>query len=274
MELKHLYTLAPGKQIWRILLSDSNKIYIEGRDKDKKEVDFSSYELETGEAVFENFQFEEKFWIGIEQIYKDILFMHKYPRPDLPVHNEIIAFDSASQKVLWSNSEGSYQFIYDDKVYLKTTFSDTDEVLVLDYLTGERLPDSISTLEMNEIYNKMESEKNYDDYNYPDKLYDNDPNAENIKATVLANAGDNDVQGEFQYLTEGSLLVSAIHTKKEDGKMTNTVFANNLNTGEILLQEIADDNLELFAIDSFFMFKNYLFLLKEKKQVDVYKLGE
>ena len=76
--LKEHLTYKTGKQIWRILISGSEKVLIEKRDMESKEVYFDCLDLVSGEYVFTDLQFEEKFWLGIEKIYKDVIFFHKY----------------------------------------------------------------------------------------------------------------------------------------------------------------------------------------------------
>lgn len=274
MRIEKLYSITNGKQLWRILISDTEKLFIETRDKEKKEVFFSGFILESGEPIFENYQFEEKFWIGIEKIYKDILYLHKYPKPDLPGHKGIIAFDSASQKTLWTNSAGIFQFVYNDKVYVRKESYDEVENIVLDYLTGEPLSQTVSIEELNRLYNIANDESDAFRYEFPEILYGDEKKDSELLSLIEKNLNGKEYVGNIEYCLKDNLLCASVHIKKSDGTMKNLVFANNLETNEVLLEQTANDNLELFAADTFFMYDNYFFLLKEKKILEVYQLSE
>ena len=76
-KISKTYSFTNKKQIWRLLLTKSDKLIIETRDTENKEVFFTCLDAFTGEPVFKNLQMDEKFWIGIETTYKDIIFFHK-----------------------------------------------------------------------------------------------------------------------------------------------------------------------------------------------------
>ena len=99
MEIKKLYSYKSEKQIWRILISGSDKLILETRDLNTKEVFFNCLFIENGKSIFSNLQLDEKCWIGIEDIYKGIIFFHYFPKPDMPHHKGIIAFDITAQKI-------------------------------------------------------------------------------------------------------------------------------------------------------------------------------
>ena len=78
MNLTKLYSYKSSGQIWRILISDNEKLVMETRDRSSKEVSIQCFNLFSGEKVFTDFQLEEKHWIGIETIYKDVILFHKF----------------------------------------------------------------------------------------------------------------------------------------------------------------------------------------------------
>ena len=86
MKLKRKYTFTNNRQIWRIVPAGEGKLVIEERDPMTKEVFFSCIEMNTGKILLDSLQFDEKFWIGIEDIYKDVILFHKYHQPDMPWH--------------------------------------------------------------------------------------------------------------------------------------------------------------------------------------------
>ncbi len=118
VKIKKKYSFTNNRQIWRLIPTDTNKIIIEDRDNNSREVFFNCLDIITGEIIFRNFQLEDKFWIGIETIYNDIIFFHKFLKPGLPIHTGIIAFHIHSKKILWETEDYNFHFIKDDKIYV------------------------------------------------------------------------------------------------------------------------------------------------------------
>jgi hypothetical protein len=137
MNIKKLYSYSNKKQIWRLLPTDTNKLIIEERDLDKKQVFFNCLQSDTGIKIFKNFQLDEKFWIGIETIYKDVIFFHKFTKPDMPAHKGIIVFDINNQKILWQNDELNFLFVSDDKLFCFQQNFENQNYSSLDFKTGK-----------------------------------------------------------------------------------------------------------------------------------------
>ena len=101
MKAKKYYKVDYPNQIWRLLISDKDKLIIETRNPETKEAFFNCFDINNKKVLFDNFQLEEKYYVGIETVHNEIIYFHKFPKPDLPNHKEIIAFDINSQKILW-----------------------------------------------------------------------------------------------------------------------------------------------------------------------------
>jgi len=65
MKLKKKYKFDNGRQIWRIIPTNSGKLIIEEREPEKKQAYFHCLERESGKKLLSNFQLEDKFWVGI-----------------------------------------------------------------------------------------------------------------------------------------------------------------------------------------------------------------
>jgi hypothetical protein len=113
MKIKKEYTFTNKQQIWRLLPTTTNKLLIEERDPEFKEVFFSCIDIKTGRKFFNKQMIEEKFWIGVEKVYKDLIFFHKFKKPDMPGKKGIIAFDILKKEILWKNEDLIFLFAYD-----------------------------------------------------------------------------------------------------------------------------------------------------------------
>jgi hypothetical protein len=272
MEIRKLYSYKSNKQIWRILISDSDKLILETRDLNTKEVFFNCYYIENGENIFCDFQLNEKCWVGIEEIYRDIIFFHYFPKPDMPHHKGIIAFDIASQNILWTSNEFSFLFTSDEKVYgFKQGFEER-YFSSFDYLTGELIEEHGSDhKKINSIKKSADDEKDWNSYLYP-KVFSNDEIDPRIAEAIRRQTNNTTVEGEVEYNFKNDLLFFNFHTKVFENSFVNKFLAVDLNSNNVILSEVLNTNASALFTDSFFIYKKYLFLLREKNEVVIYKL--
>jgi hypothetical protein len=269
MNLNKHFTVKSNWQIWRILISESDYLVLESRDKDTKEVFFHSYHLETGKPLFENFQLDEKYYVGIETIYKDILYFHKYPKPDLPNHKGIAAFDIVTSEMLWDNEEYSFLFAHNEKLYCFKQGFDERYFYTVDYKTGEMLEDIGSDYrKINALRMEADRQNNFDDYIFP-KL---DFEESEFKPLILDNLKNLEVHGNIEYATFDNLLMFNYHLKEGGEFYTNYFRIIDLQNHNTLFEEALNKKAGSLFTDSFFIYKNYLILLKEKDGLNIYKL--
>lgn len=270
--MKKHFSYKSKYQIWRILISDNDKLIMELRDVIRKEVYYSCYSLSAGKKIFESLQLDEKYWIGIEALYKDTIFFHKFAKPDMPGHKEIIAFDITEQIVRWKNKELSYLFAYDDKVYCFKQNFESREFVLLNYLNGEiveSIGDNFEKINKLRVESSLRTDNN--DYLFPEKYYQTNANQQ-INSAIGNKITNIDIVGDVEYTSSGNLLFFNYFSKNPVGVLINNFYAFNLEKEKILLSEILGTNLNAFVPDSFFVYKNYLFLLKEKNGLLIYKL--
>ena len=272
MNITKLYSYKSPGQIWRIIISDSDKLILETRDTNTKEVFYNCFKLESGEKYFSDLQLEEKFWLGIEAVYKDIIFFHKFPKPDLPQHKQIIAYDIASEKILWINSDLSFLFVHNNLVYGFQQGFEERYFCSLDYLNGEIIKDFGNDFRsINLLRTQAEEEKNWSNFIYP-KIFTKDETDPRIGETIKSQTKNVAIEGEVEYNLYQDFLLFNFHSKILEGSFTNNFSIVDLKSGKPILSEILNANTAVLFTDSFFVYKNYLFLLVEKNEVKVYKI--
>ncbi|MCL6099741.1 MAG: DUF4905 domain-containing protein [Bacteroidetes bacterium] len=271
MKMEKHFSYKSPHQIWRILISDSEKLILETRDVNSKEVFFHCFDLWEGTKIFSDFQLEDKYWVGIETVHKDIIYFHKFPKPDLPIHTGIIAFDPASQKILWTNAGLSFLFAYQDKIYgFKQGFEER-YFYELDYLDGSLTKEYENDhAAINKLKNQANNTKDWGSYLYPEILKNNSD--EKINRLITQQTGKNETAGEVEYNVYNSYLLFSYHSKVFENSLVNKFFAVDLNSEKIVFSEILNANVTAMLTDSFFLYKNLLFLLREKNEVIVYKI--
>jgi Domain of unknown function (DUF4905) len=265
MEIKKLYSYSNKKQIWRLLPTQTGKLIIEERDFGSKEVFFTCLDTKTGKKIFDNFQIEEKFWVGIEEIYKDIIFFHKFRKPDMPGHLGIIAFDINTKNILWKNDEYIFLFIHNDGVYCYKEKFEGRNFHKLDYLTGKLLADLGDNVnELNSLREKKLSENNLE-YHFTNQFNPDSENVEIVRDHLSNIRSENLVSGKIDYINYSGILFYNFHEiLQSGGEMKNIFRAVDIESGKVIFEEELNSRIKVFVPDSFFIINDLLFLLKEK----------
>ena len=275
MKIKKNYLYDNRKQIWRLIPTDTKKLVIEERDIEKKQVYFSCIHSETGKKIFKNFQLDEKFWIGIETIYKDVIYFHKFVKPDMPQHIGIIAFDLNKQKVLWQNDDSNFLFVYDDKLYCYKQNFESRNYIILNYATGQVAEDIGGSVEkINELRKKAANPDDYSSYHFPQTFYPQSQIDERFNHTFSNLRNEYVISGNIEYIGLNNLLLFNFHEAAEAGFLRNIFKAVDLSTGKYILEEVLMSKTTAYVPDSFFVKDDLLFLLIEKTRLGVYRISD
>jgi len=273
LELKEINRLEFNAQIWRILISEKENLIIETRDKDKKEVYYSAFSLNKKEFLWNNFQPEEKFWIGIEKIYREVIYFHKFAKPDMPAHRGIIAFDIQRKEILWEREDVIFKLIAEDKLYALEDDFYGDNILTLDLGTGKELEHyKTYELDLEALKFKAEASEDFSRYRFPEIFYNNgaDPKIE-LAIQTIKDKKDVDIVGNFEYTLINNLFLTSYHLNYGK-KMDNEFCAFDVEEKKFLLEKKLNKQIELFAADTFFVYERYLFLLKDQREIQIYTI--
>ncbi|MFC2132969.1 DUF4905 domain-containing protein [Bacteroidota bacterium] len=272
MKVKKKYSFKDGSQIWRILLSTTDKIIIETRNPDKKEAFYNCLDLYSGKKIFTGFQPGEKYWVGIETVHDDLIFFHRFTKPDMPGHKDIIVFSIESQKILWENKDYSFLFVLDNKVYSFVQQFESQKYFTHDLKTGELIEElKITDEEIINLNDKYESQKDYSDYLFPEKFIPNiaDDKISPIISKMTEGFG---IIGDVEYTVYEKTLLMNYYSKLIGDSLLNRFVAVDIETDKELFNEILNADANAFVPDSFFVYKNLIILLKEKSKVIVCEL--
>lgn len=268
--MKQHFKYSSPKQLWRILISESDKLILETRDMESKEVFFNCIDLKNVQKIFSDLQHEEKSWIGIEDIYKDIIYFHKYVKPDMPGHKGIIAFDIETQKILWTNKELIYFFADADKVFCFTQGFDERAFYSLNYITGELLEDLGSNYQsINTLKDSSKNPRDWSVYIYPQIF---NTAEEKIYKIVKPHIRNMEITGNIEYIVYEDLLLFNYHNRTSENKFDNNFIVININSGKVVWRDVLNAAVSALYTDSFFIYKNFLFLLKGKNEVTIFNL--
>ncbi|NWF49336.1 MAG: DUF4905 domain-containing protein [Ignavibacteriaceae bacterium] len=271
--IKKLYNYSNQKQIWRIIPDLKNRVLIEERDLQQKQVYFQCIDLITGKFLIKDLQFEEKFWIGVEEICEYIVLFHKYSKPDMPGHKSIIAYDLISQKILWENDHYSFFQVLNDLVYCFSQSFEKRKYFAVDLFTGKlkyELEDE--STEIIELKNKTSAEENISRYSFP-SVFDVKLNPDPLIEEYFSEFRESNlISGRIEFVHKDDLLFFSFH-EIEDGEFLNNKFrVVDFSTKKIIFEQTLISHTQLLVTDSFFLIDNLLFLLEGKTQFSVWKI--
>ncbi|OGU75265.1 MAG: hypothetical protein A2V93_00980 [Ignavibacteria bacterium RBG_16_34_14] len=269
MKIKKEYTFSNNKQIWRLLPSETGKLVIEERDPEAKEVFFSCIEINSGNKIFNKLFIEEKFWIGIEKIYKNTIFFHRFRKPDMPGHIGIIAFDILSKNILWRNDDYIFLFIYNDELYCFKERFEGRNYFKLNYKTGELLENvGENAVEISTLREKILDEENPEGYYFTKQFFPETEGNEKVKKFLFEERNQNLISGKIDYILLQNLLFFSFHQIQPSGdEMKNIFKAVDIDKGKVIFEEELNRGVKNFVPDSFFIKDDLLFLLKEKTEL-------
>ncbi len=274
MKIKKQYSYTNKRQIWRLLPTGTGKLLIEDRNINSKDVYFNCLDLNSGKKMFQNFQLEEKSWVGIEAVHKDIIFFHKYVKPDMPGHTGIIAFDITGKNVIWSTDDYVFLFILNDKLYCYKPSFEGRKFFILDYNTGELLNELGDEAEaINEKRNESLNDKQFKNYSFPEPFNANDQKDLEI-SKIFQNVRENHlISGQIEHVKKNGLLFFNYHEVNDNGSFKNIFNVIEILSGLTIFDLVLDKETRVLIPDSFFILNNLIFLLKEKTNLIVCSMG-
>jgi hypothetical protein len=271
MKLYRNYTYSNKRQIWRIIPGGPDKLVIEERNPVTREVFFSCIDMNSGNVLLENLQFDEKFWIGIEEVYKDVIFFHNYQKPDMPGHADIIAYDINKKEVIWRSDKYLFSLVYDNKIYCFRNFFERQKYYQLDYYTGELISELGDDFNQIGHLRELRETELYKGYRFPEvfnhPVKEIDSIIEELRTEVL-------ISGKIDYFVTGNLLLLSYHTVLDDGKLRNNFRTLDISTKMVIFEEILNKEITNYIPDSFFLINDLVFLLKEKETLFVFLIND
>lgn len=273
MKIKKKYTHDSGRPIWRILPTETGKLVIEERDKENKQVYFNCIKIDSGKKIFKNFQLEEKFWIGIEAVHNDIIYFHKFVKPDMPQHIGIIAMDLNDKKILWENFNCSFLFCWNEKVYSYQQMFESKKFFSLDFKSGNLLEDfGEDAGKLNEVKKEIDESNYYANYHFPETYNSNRTGNLDLQKIAQKLTKEHNFEGNIYFIQKNNLLFFNFYIANSKGNLSNLFKVLDLSSGNYILEEILIKETNKVTPDSFFVKDELLFVLFGNNRLSVYSI--
>ena len=277
--IKPSWSFSQQGNLWRIFITSNDILIGETRNLEEKIVFFFSLNLENGEHYLKNYMFEDgNYWISIEGYNSGNIFLHRFENPNLPDHKGIIDIDIKTGEVKWENKNLLYFFNTETEIYgYKQQFESFkyfnigfEDGLILNEVSEEN---HIALFEL-----KQNSSDGLYLNNYYTDNFDSTQTDSSLTQIVNLEINNKDIQGEVEYIRLDKYFIFNYHLKKINHKDLNNVYLENIlciydvdNINKIY-SDILDKNARFNVPDSYFVHKDYLIYVKEKKEIITIKL--
>lgn len=276
-KIKTFWKFSQNGNIWRFIFGGEKFIVGETRDNIKKTLNFFTLDYTSGKTHLKNFTFEDNnYWVSIEGATEKCFFLGRIEKPELPYQKNIIAIDNQTGKKLWENETYSYLFNTEDKLFgIKKGF-ETNLIAEIDLNSGDvfRTLSEDEHLQVFELRNANE-DFIYENSNYP-IVYDNNSADKKISDIFDELCFKKHEIGTIEYIQKASLLIFNYYIKftlEENNKyFENRFIVYDTESGEVKFDDVLNKTTNYCVPDNFFTKNEYLFYLKEKKELHCIKL--
>jgi len=252
--------------IWRLIPSSTGVFVGEERNKETKRVSFFCIDQHSGRIVWKDKHFDEQWWIGIETLNDNTLFLHEYATPDMPDHKKIYAVDISTGNVLWVNHELTFLFAARGSVYAARDRFDSRLFYELDSRSGE-IRGEVDASSVNVLRESVPSSPVSDDVKYPVVFESSQSDGADLKSLVEKGIAEARRPQLIEYLDiYGTLILSYYDNIGKDSQ--EQVFRQHIvimdqHRQSILYRDIAHAQTVMPVPDTFFGIQNYFYYIKE-----------
>ncbi len=266
-KLKHVWEFGTQGVLWRLLASRNGLFVGEDRDVDAKSVSFFCLDRISGNVLWKNIHFDERWWIGMEAVHDDVLFLHEYATPDLPEHKNIYAVSLATGSTKWINTTLTFLFAYKGYVYASQDSFDHRKFFELDVQTGavtrEVEVEYVNALRDIAFSNAVEQIELPRPEN---TLRADEINV--LRAIEKVRFGAKRI-GQIEYLDKNPFVILGYYDNVSKNP-TSEVFNQHLvvfegGQSQVVLQEMIATGLATSLPGTFFCIEDYLYYIRDKK---------
>ncbi len=253
--------------VWRVIIADRDLLLVEERDSDKREAFYHVFELATGRTLLKKFSTSDKFWSGVELFKDNQIFFHGYRSQGLPFHKGIFCFDLNTQKFLWEEPELSYLMCNEQGVFAFKQKFESQEFFLLDKATGEVIGEPNEDHESVNLMLAQERQKvSFEEFVYPENYTLSKFNDGGFLEKLMPEGVLMDATEVF---TKNGLIFLNTHRGNRQSGFLNELLAIDEVSQKIIKKMVLNKRTENLIAESCFIYKDLLFLIIDKKSIEI-----
>ncbi len=256
-----------------MLFSNDDYAVIENRIKETKTVNFSAVNLSDGKIIWRNFSLEEPWFVGLEAVHDNFVFLHGYFDPNLPEHQGIYCVNGKTGDLLWYDQNFSFFSYAEGILYVYKDDAAGRKYFSLEPVTGETVSefgdDNSESETKRSEYPALEG---YQDVQFAERMDVLNPQFADIKTLLDKHSAKIDETIGIDYIDRGENIIFGVHHSGLKGNLCYTMLIVESRTAKVKLNELLADDLTGQAGDLFFLKSNRLISVKNRTILQVHSL--
>ncbi len=259
--------------VWRVFPAGEDMFVGEDRDVETKHVSFFCLNRANGKVLWEDVSFDEAWWISIEAVHRDRVFLHGFTRPDMPDHRRIIALDLPTGRVAWSRDDVRYLLAAEDSVFASRDTMSGWIIDELDLRTGLTLRSRENDAAAVQAARSQVQALAQTGPEFPTALSEMPETEEGLDAARKVSRNEN-IVGPIDVLVKGRLCIFSCHERKGGGGLLkHTLHVVDSRDGEDLFVETLNDDVQSPVPDSFFVQDEMLYFVRDRSRLTAIAIG-
>jgi len=249
-----------------MLLNFQNQILIlEIRAEETRRVRFVALDLASKKLLWEQDKLSETWWVGLFSTEGDKVVVHGFKDLQNPVHQKVFVLDLRTGKQLWHNVDFKALKLVDNSLYV--TEEDNALILKLDSTTGAKMGE----LSL-ESFRTLEEDQGDGGSSYLTKPfhYSHENQYFHKLNSFIQQVTGKGAEKLVEYLEHKSKIIVSFYSSEAE-KLVNYIIVTD-EEGQIFFQDIIATGLSTVALESFFLWKDQLIFIKNRKELVIFEL--
>ncbi len=248
--------------IWKMHIDTATEsLALEIRNEATWSTSFAWISLPEAKLLWKDLCLAENWWVGLISAYQGILLFHLFPQAERPEPKGLIALDSQSKEVIWQIDDYQLHSQYQNQILAQYREEENFGYHQIDLQTG-----SIST-EPQQIFLQNLTLPPQQDFIYPQHYKEGTAYFDTVAEFLQKAIGVEALQA-IDYMEVNNYVIINYFCQK-DSEIQNNLLILDANV-RILLHKKLISKTKGISLDAFFVYKNFLFFIVEKCQLEIY----
>jgi len=251
--------------IWKII-ADNEKgvLFIETRDGDQRKAFFHSLDIQTKKVLWSGQSILDPWWSSLKIAMNGNVLIVKFNDPEMPEQRGFAVADGVSGKIKWGREDAQVMHTEADGIIISQASGEESSYAKLDWNTGNSLRE-ISVKEMFSTFNKKAQQLGLVDY--PFHFEEENSFFTKIQEYIEIITKHKAVR-MIEYLEKGDKVLISYYIYEEE-KLANFMLVAD-EKGAVLLHEKLRGALTGIGMDTFFVLKDQLVVVKNNNELQAY----
>ena len=252
--------------IWKVVAdNESGILFIESRDGEKRKAVFSSIDIEKKKELWSDQSILDPWWSSLKIAEQGNVLIVKFNDPDMPEQRGFAVVEGVSGRVKWGLEDAQVMHVESDGIIISEPNGEEESTYSkLNWNAGERLRE-YSMKELFSTFNKKSQQTSL--ITYPFHFEEGNSFFSKIQEYIDIIAKQKAVR-MIEYLEKGDKVLISYYIYIED-KLTNMMLVAD-EKGALLLHEELQAGLKGIGMDTFFVVKNQLIIVKNNNELHAY----